>query len=203
MAKNHSIEQTNALNIMKSFAEGKISVYCFWEEYNKNVTLYKMINEDKNLPEKNKPFLYQKINLNKLYHRCEVFRAVKVYFLRRNIELNFYNDDSSLYSELLDLVPQYIGIEQELIDIIVKEYNYYERGRDERRKIVKKYIKDNYHYQDYPPKWLQDAKWPIINDKPCKFIKQTGNPDDLSTDEIYYYFLDEANNQEIVVHQYI
>ena len=79
----------------------------------------------------------------------------------------------------------------------------HDENKTKTKKYYEEYLASLYKYEKKPPRWLQFAEWPIINDKPCKFIKQTGDPDDLSTDEIYYYFLDETNNQEIVVHQYI
>ena len=119
-----SIEEANAIDIMKSFAEGKISVYQFWEEYNQNITLFKLINEDEKLPVKNKAFLYQELNLNELDHRCEIFRVVKVYFLRRNIELNFYNEDSNLYKKVCEK-----AIELTCNNLINYEYYLRENGQ--------------------------------------------------------------------------
>ena len=36
----------NCVEIMKKFAEGKISVYDFWDEYNNNNNLFSVINND-------------------------------------------------------------------------------------------------------------------------------------------------------------
>lgn len=47
---------------------------------------------------KNKPFIYEDINLKSLIHRSELFKVVKAYFMRRGKKLNFYNSDSELYS---------------------------------------------------------------------------------------------------------
>lgn len=196
-----SIEEANAIDIMKSFAEGKISVYQFWEEYNQNITLFKLINEDEKLPVKNKAFLYQELNLDELYHRCEIFRVVKVYFLRRNIELNFYNEDSNLYSDLLGVIPKYIDIDKVLVDTIINGCPY-EIGTKERKKYIKKYIKDNYYYENYPPRWLQGPEWPIIDGKPAKFLYQNKFPNHLKwDDEVIIYHFSDYNGNEVIVEQ--
>ena len=53
---------------MALFAEGKISVYDFWGEFCKNKELQSVIYNDKKLPIKNRPFLYDDLDLNKMYH---------------------------------------------------------------------------------------------------------------------------------------
>ena len=80
---------TEAEKIMLSYAEGNIAVYDFWKEFCNNDCLQNLIYNDKKLPVKNKPFLYENIDLKFLCHRCEIFRVVKCYFLRRNIHTAF------------------------------------------------------------------------------------------------------------------
>ena len=200
--KDYFINRKNAKKTMIMFAEGKITTYEFWNEFLNDKILRNIIYKDRKLPIKNKPFLYEDINLESLIDRSEIYRVVKVYFLRRGKKLNFYNSDSELYSCLLNIVPDYIDISCWMIDNLVNK-SLFELKSKLWKNDIRNRIKLLYTFEVFPPKWLQAPEWPIVNDKPCKFIKQTGNPNDISTDEIYYYFLDETNNQEIVVHQFI
>ena len=54
---------TEAEKIMLSYAEGNITVYDFWKEFCNNDCLQNLIYNDKKLPVKNKPFLYENIDL--------------------------------------------------------------------------------------------------------------------------------------------
>lgn len=191
-------EEINSIKIMTNFAEGKISVYEFWHEYNNNSVLKDIINNDEKLPIRNKPFLYDNLNINNIIHRCEIFRVVKVYFLRRNMELNFYNHDSLLYSELLEIIPTYIDINQYLVDNIKNIQLDVETK--EMKAYIKKFVKENYQYMKYPPRWLQSPEWPIVDGKPARFIKQNKFPYQMIWYdlEICYYFEDETGNVIIV-----
>ena len=86
MFKKSKKELIEEIHTMKLFAEGAITVYDFWEEFNNNHKLKDLIYNDKLLPIKNKPFLFENLNLDFLYHRCEIFRVVKCYFMRRKIK---------------------------------------------------------------------------------------------------------------------
>lgn len=200
--KDYFINRNNAKKTMIMFAEGKITVYEFWDRFINNKVLRNIIYKDVRLPKKNKPFLYEDINLESLIHRSEIYRVVKVYFMRRGKKLNFCNSDSELYSCLLNIVPDYIDISCWMIDNLVNK-SLFELNSKLWKKDIRNKIKLLYTFDVFPPKWLQAPQWPIVNDKPCKFIKQTSNIDDISVDEIYYYFFDESNNQEIVVRQCI
>ena len=191
-----------AIQIMISFVEGRMSVYDFWEKFNNDNVLYDIIYNDEKLPIRNKPFLYDNLNLDKIYHRCEIYRVVKVYFMRRNIFLNFYNKDEMIYTELMKIVPEYIDISQWFIDNILDSCPY-SIGTVERKNYIINVINLKYKYKTYPPKWLQDAEWPIVNNEPLFFIKQDKFPSQIEWDDIdiSYYFVDD-NGVEIVVKQY-
>ena len=196
-----TVDELEMIEFMKKFAEGQITVYEFWEEYNKNKILYDIINNDDKLPEKNKPFLYDNLNLNKLYHRCEIFRVVECFFLRRNMNLSFYNEDSKIYSEMLSIVPRYIETNQWFIDNVWNCLPV-DVSNNKKKKELKIIIAEKYKYINYPPKWLQGAEWPIINNVPAIFIKQNVFPNNMTwdIDEIEYYFRDIEGN-DIVVKQ--
>lgn len=198
-------EKKNAIKaarkILKFYAEGSISVYDFWDEFNNNDDLKDLIYKDKLLPIKNKPFLYEDINLDLLYHRCEIFRVVKCYFLRRNIAINFYNEDELIYKEILDIIPSYVDVGSVwFYDNIIKQCSY-SIGTKERKEYLLKCVKNRYRYVNKPPKWLHDPEWPIGEGGPLIFISQKGNPNSINCNEIKYLFHDELANSDLFVIQ--
>ena len=149
---------------------------------------------------KNKPFLYENIDLKFLYHRCEVFRVVKCYFLRRNIKVNFYNVDEILYSELIKIVPEYINIDDNwFVNNILNKCSF-KVGTIQRKEWISDKIKEYYKYAVIPPKWLQSSEWPIGEKGPLYFEKQSNNPNTNMDNFIDYYFYD--GNKEIIIRQY-
>ena len=125
--------------------------------------------------------------------------SIDRYLTYKKIKHNVLTPELVLFNKWDDIIPSWLEGMPDVYYLLEK----HDENKTKTKKYYKEYLASLYKYEKKPPRWLQFAEWPIINDKPCKFIKQTGNPDDLSTDEIYYYFLDETNNQEIVVHQYI
>ena len=191
---------TEAEKIMLSYAEGNITVYDFWKEFCNNDCLQNLIYNDKKLPVKNKPFLYENIDLKFLYHRCEVFRVVKCYLLRRNIKVNFYNVDEILYSELIKIVPDYINIDDNwFVNNILNKCSF-KVGTIQRKEWISDKIKEHYKYAVIPPKWLQSSEWPIGEKGPLYFEKQSNNPNTNMDNFIDYYFYD--GNKEIIIRQY-
>lgn len=189
-----------AEKIMLAYAEGNITVYDFWKEVCSNDSLRNLIYSDKKLPVKNKPFLYENIDLRFLYHRCEVFRVVKCYFLRRKVKVNFYNVDEILYSELIKIVPEYINIDDNwFVNNILKKCNF-NVGTIERKEWIGKKIREHYKYENTPPKWLHSSEWPIGEKGPLYFKKQSNNPDSILDSFIDYYFYDD--NKEVIIRQY-
>ena len=189
---------------MVLFAEGKISTYDFWTLFLKDEKIRNTLMNDPKLPkimnkDPNKPFLYN-IDIRRLSHRCEVFRAVKVYFLRRNIMLNFNNEDSKEYVELLNVAPRYVDVDGEWFNdkIFTKCKLVY--GTKERKEWLKNKIREFYRYENKPPRWLQNPEWPIGEDGPLVFKKQSAYPNNVTDDFIDYYFDD--NGKEVVVRQY-
>lgn len=191
--------------IMTRFAEGHMTVYEFWEEFNNNKDLQNVIYNDEKLPKKGQPFLYKDLDLSKLYIRDEIFRVVKCYFMRRNIELNFYSYDREEISRILDITMEYVDCyDQWFVDNIYNkcpvEYNL-----DEKMKFIETKMKEYYKCKDKTPQWLQSPAWPIVNNKPAVFVKQSVSLEEFDDDweifEIKYYFVDE-NNNEIIVEQY-
>ncbi len=202
--KKYIINKTNeAKEKMILFAEGKMSTYEFWDLYQNDECLRNILKNDRKLPKEmkdsTKPFLYN-INIDVLYHRCDVFRAVKVYFLRRNINLNFYNIDSQIYSELLDIAPRYVDINSNWFYDNILNRCEYAFGTKNRKYWLKNKIIEAFKFKNKPPCWLQNPEWPINEKGPLLFIKQSDNPNYLTKDYIDYYFDDDG--KEVVVRQF-
>ena len=131
---------------MASFVEGKMSTYEFWDLYQKDENIRNTLINDPKLPKSMKnsiycPFLY-KIDISILWHRCEVFRAVKVYFLRREISLAFYNEENEEYVELLDVAPRYADISCKwFIDNVLNKCEY-SLGTKERKEWLRNKIRE-------------------------------------------------------------
>lgn len=192
-------ENEEAIKILTSFVEGKIDVYGFWDIFNSNTDLKKIIYDDKKNPVKNHPFLYD-INLKYLYHRCEVYRVVKNYFIRRRMNLNFYNKEDFLYSQLLAIVPDYVDMDTQWFYTNILDSCHFDIGSKQWKKYIKECIKENFIFKDKPPIWLHNPEWPISNNKPLIFIKQDKHPDDLDLEKINYVFSDGSN--DIVIEQF-
>ena len=187
---------------MTLFAEGKMSTYEFWELYQKDENIRNTLINDPKLPKKIKhnPFLYNNLDINMLHYRCELYRVVKVYFLRRNINLNFYNKDSEKYTELLDIAPRYVDIDSMWFNDNVLQKCEYNLGTKERKEWLRNKIREVFRYDNKPPRWLQNPEWPIGENGPLLFKKQSAHPNFLTDDYIDYYF-DDAG-KEVVVRQY-
>lgn len=201
MFKKSKKELIEEIHTMKLFAEGAITVYDFWEEFNNNHKLKDLIYNDKLLPIKNKPFLYENLNLDFLYHRCEIFRVVKCYFMRRKIELNFNSDDEKTYSELLDNVPSYVDIDSKWFLENVLNKCTFPYGSKERKNFFKQTVKEMYRYVNRPPKWLHSSEWPIGANGPMVFIKQSNYPNNFDCDMIQFVFYDEHKKEEHIIIQ--
>ena len=191
------IEEERVLSL---FAEGKITVYEFWDLFNSNESLRKVIINDKLLPVKKNPFLYD-IDLHYLHHRCEVYRVVSNYFKRRKKKLEFYNYDTIIYSELLDVAPLYIDIDNEWFQKNILEVCPFSINTSERKKWIKEKINNSYIYEKKPPEWLQGPEWPIGIDGPLIFVRQTDKPDSMINNSIKYFFIDKCD-EEIIIEQF-
>lgn len=188
------------IKILSLFAEGKISVYEFWELFNSSEKLKKMIINDKLLPIKNKPFLYD-IDLRYIYHRCEVYRVVSNFFKRRNKTLDFYNIDTMIYTELLNIVPSYVDIDSDWFKKNILENCPFAVNTKERNVWIKDLVGTSFAYKNKPPKWLQNPEWPIGINGPLVFVEQSGNPDTIMEGSIKYVFLNDFN-EEVIVEQF-
>ena len=65
---------------------------------------------------------------------------------------------------------------------------------------ITKLINESFPCEKYHPKWMHGSEWPIIDGVPCKFLYQTGFPN--NHDFIKYFFLNQQNGETIIIEQY-
>lgn len=190
---------------MLDFVEGRITVYEFWDIYKKNDIFKQIVKKKEKFLYPGENYYYfepEKVNLNKLYSRMSIYWRIK-YFLRLNkIKYNPYNPEEERYIFLGKICPHWITLYdcewlEEVLD--VKGKSIKEMGTI---KSLKEKFKTLFKYEKYPPKWIQQAEWPIIDGVPAVFIRQSVDPDSNKWEEepIDYYFKD-SKGKEIIVTQ--
>jgi hypothetical protein len=196
-------EQT-ALEIMKNFAEGNMSTVEFWDIYKTNASIRALIVNDKKRPSErmlyfNAERLLEVIDINKLEHRAAVYTVISNYFRRRNERLNFYNHDSELFSELLEIQPSWLDIQDENFLLEIFNSTPLSLNTVQKKKWRKEKIKTLFTYDVVPPDWLQNPEWPIVDGKPLVFKKQV---EDIESNKICYYFYDPKTQNEMIIEQF-
>ena len=190
---------------MALFAEGKMSTYEFWNLYQKDENIRNTLINDPKLTKEykrihgNNPFYYD-IDINRLHYRYIVYEVVESYFKRRDIVLNFYNEDHLIYRELLNIAPRYADIDSKWFNDNILQKCEYSLGTKERKEWLRNKIREAFKYVNKPPRWLQNPEWPIGENGPLVFKKQSAHPNYVTDDYIDYYFDD--NGKEVVVRQY-
>lgn len=198
-------KKREVINKMIDFVEGRMTVYEFWDMYIKNSDFIKVVKKKEKyfLPSHRKLFFEpEKINLNNLDSRMSVYGKIK-FFLRLNkISFTPYNPEEERYLFLGKICPHWVTIYdsewlEEVLD--VKGKSIKEMGTF---KSLKEKVKSLFKYEKYPPKWIQEAEWPIIDGVPAVFFRQSSNPNskNWSEEPIDYYFKD-SKGKEIVVTQ--
>lgn len=200
LKKENKNKERQAIVLMKDYCEGRMTSNEFYELVIKNDVIRNIIIHDKKNSKdvnKSKEKILNKIDINKFVGRVNLFGLARIYFENRKIQLNFFNPDKKLFLFILSFCPYWCDFtwNDEYLEYFVK--NIYNDEFD--KKKGKQFIKDNFIYKKYKPRWIQSCEWPIRNNKPCKFLYQSGFP--YRNDYIEYHFCDE-NNEEIVIEQY-
>ncbi|WP_306350296.1 hypothetical protein [Flavobacterium sp. '19STA2R22 D10 B1'] len=112
--------------------------------------------------------------------------------VRQGIVVEKSDDFQNILHEKAKLLPKWLSITD-------KQYNIIRKGAHELKgKEFDTYIKDhvqkNFISLNKPPRWLQDAYWPIHNDIPLIFIGQLDIAK-MRNDEAYAYIFYNQNNQ--------
>ena len=122
---------------------------------------------------------------------CQLLDLRGINFKKSDIYESLFNLKAKVEPKWLDIDDRYF---MEILNSVKKEGEKGVSGR------LKKEILSKFKYTDKPPKWLQSPQWPIRNNVPLKFLKQTKN--NSLHDEAYdYIFINEDTGVMEVVTQ--
>lgn len=200
-----------AINIMKSFVSGNMTVEDFWIEFNANPLIEAIIVEQEIKAWGSRYTewwasattlkAYVK-DINKYRFSDMVFMSVKFFFENSNIPCsidNFYRDR---YSFLIKIQPDWLDLDDEdyLIDNIINKIPNDLTSQTKKIKWCKEEIKKHFKYDKTPPRWVQSAEWPIIDGKPLVFKKQS--KEKLDDERVHFYFYNPETGEETTVTQF-
>lgn len=201
MAK-HDVQ---AIQIMKEFVEGKMPVQDFKYHFDNNPIVKKTLNTDPNrVP--NIAFGYnlipylEKLDTETISGAYSLFELIKQ-FLNRNAYICIPTDIySQKYTFILKIQPSWLDITDEnfLQEKVLSEIP---EGLSETKQInwCKTKLKELFKYENKPPRWVQEAEWPIVNGKPLVFKNQTKEKKD--DERVYFHFYDPETGIEKTVMQ--
>lgn len=200
-----------AIQIIKSFVEGNIDVETFRKEFDNNPIIKKSLAYDPlihNHPTKymngnddNLLNLFEKINWNDI---CiwSLIHEWLVMFLDR---YNYPNKPTKIYQDAVNtriaLVPDWVDLSDDFLEKEILSKLPENISKKQKIKLCREKIKDIFRYDTSPPRWIQDPEWPIKNDKPLVFKKQS--KEKKEDERVYYYFYDpETGETETVIQSY-
>jgi hypothetical protein len=191
---------------MKDFVEGKMSVYDFWDVFKNNEEIRSLLildsKKNRKFPTYYDPeYLLERVDINKLRDRVEIFWTVKRYFKNNKISTNPCNDDEKYLKFISSIQPNWLEIDEELLTKIVNSAPK-ELTKKEKEEWCKANIKEMFAYTDKPPMWMQNPEWPIIDGKPLIFKYQSNDAKDHTVSKIDYYFYNPDNGEEVVIEQF-
>ena len=192
-------KEQEILNIFIDFATGKISTEKFWDMYKKDTTLRDALINDKkrqygvfkfniqtgrftrlNIPtdsqyEFNPDNILQKVDINNLNHRYELFTIVNRFLVERgiNIENRKLNPDIRTYLFFYKMLPSWVDVVD--VNFLKKIYDETPANLSKHDKLIwcKKRVKENFQYETKIPRWIQQPEWPIVDNRPLVFKYQT------------------------------
>jgi hypothetical protein len=158
---------------LKDFVEGKISIYEFWDSFKNNEDLRSLLISDSKKHRKfityyDPEYLLDRINLNKLRDRVEIYWTAKRYLNHNKLPSNPYNDDEEYFKFISSIQPSWLEIDEELLTKIIEEAPE-ESNKKEKAEWCKAKIKEMFIYVNKPPRWMQNPEWPIFDGKPLIF----------------------------------
>lgn len=194
-----------AIQIMKEFVEGKMPLQDFKDQFDNNPIVKKTFLNYPNRPYKT-GIGYDYISaIEKLDIKKCGDAATLHGFIAEFLELNNYSCASTdIYSKkytfILKIQPSWLDITDEnfLQEKVLSEMP---TGLSETKQInwCKTKLKELFKYEDKPPRWVQEAEWPIVNGKPLVFKNQTKEKKD--DERVYFHFYDPETGMEKIVMQ--
>jgi len=194
-----------AIQIMKDFVEGKMSIEDFKYQYDNNPLIKKNFSKYPDRPLKTECG-YDYISYLDMYDIKRRADACGFHgFFQEFLEINKYScipteEYSKRYVFLLKVQPNWVLIHDEdfLEDQVISKAPT-DLSETKKIKWCKDKIKELFKYDLRPPRWVQEAEWPILNGKPLVFKGQSKERDD--DERVYFYFYDPDTQQETTVTQ--
>ena len=212
-------ELKEALQNMKDFADGVISINDFYKLFKKNLVYQDLLIHDKTrtmgyyaqdkitgqfvfnkkLPSDYKgvysPEYFVSHSLVSLNDKYEFYGMVRRYFWRRGDHSALIkNEELKTFDLLLRAQPKWICVRDEafLREIekqCPKESNQFEWYKNKFLEL--------FCYEKIPPKWAQYPEWPIVDGCPLYFKSQQEDGE-----LVQYIFYDSRVSKEVIVEQY-
>lgn len=195
-----------ALEIMKKFVEGKVSVEDFWMVFKSDITIKEILIKDKTRPSYSYELYYAPERItdiydaNKLQDRAEIYKLIQQYFIRNRIPCSFYNNDYDYWNFLQEIQPDWLDIRDEefLLNIVNSIPCYI--SQDKKKMWCEEKIKELFKYEKELPQWLQNPEWPIVNGKPLVFKEMIEKyQHNLVINDFIFY--DEITKEIIIITQ--
>jgi hypothetical protein len=191
-------KKNEAIEIMKEFAEGRMSTLTFWNILKNNEIMREVLRKNKFLCffgayfEENNT---DKVDISKLRVRMEIFWMVQHFFKTAKYKITPYNAEEEEYLFWSDIQPEWLGISDEdfLISIVYSAPQGLTKG--EKKKWCQSKIKELFKYDKKPPEWIQEPEWPIANGEPLVFKNQI---EDGSKGSYYFYNPNTYETVEII-----
>ena len=194
-----------AIQIMKDFVEGKMSIEDFKYQYDNNPSIKKNFNEYPGRPLKvgigyDYILRMDELDIRKTGDALNLFG-----FFMEFLEINGYSctpteEYSKKYTFLLKIQPSWLDmLDEDYLQQQVISKVPIELTENQKMKWCKERIKDLFRYDDRPPRWIQEAEWPIVDGKPLVFKKQSKEVKD--DERVHFYFYDPYTGQETIITQ--
>jgi hypothetical protein len=193
-------KKNEAIEIMKEFAEGRMSTSEFWNILKGNEIMREALRKNK--------FMYffgayfeennaDKIDISKLRVRMEIFWMVQHFFKTAKYKIFPYNVEEEAYLFWSDIQPEWLDIRDE--DFLLRIVNSapQDLSKEENKEWCKLKIIGLFKYDKKPPEWIQEPEWPIVNGEPLIFKNQIEDGSKAS-----YYFYNPNTYETVEIIQY-
>lgn len=168
---------TDEIQILKDFAEGKLSDKNFEQQLYTNSDLEKLLSDSSlnwqgTYLQNTSPFLYLvEQDYNSAEGKVNAQGTVSLFLSKIGMETTSSAKYSDEYDLLLSTSPKYINAGTEFIEKYILPKDKMLSKADQKLYIKQRYA-ELFKYQTKPPKWIQNPDWLIKNDKPLFFLGQ-------------------------------
>jgi len=194
-----------AIQVMTDFVEGKMPIKDFKYRYDNDPLIKKNFGIYPNRPHKHEigldyiPYM-DTLDISKRSGALNLHG-----FFKEFLEINKYrHTPTETYLErftfLLKIQPDWIDITDEafLEERIISKAPA-DLSEDRKIKWCKERIKELFKYDSKPPRWVQEAEWPVVDGKPLVFREQSKEKD--GDERVCFHFYDPDTKRETVVIQ--